>query len=96
MKLQFNKTKVKADSIKEMADDKRNARGNVRVSTPEEEREVDEVLGLQQVTIRLQKHLVDALKELAKDEGIGYQPMVRQILTKYVKQCAKEKELATR
>jgi hypothetical protein len=44
----------------------------VRRVSPERERAVDEALGLQPITIRLQKELVDELKELAKSEGIGY------------------------
>lgn len=53
----------------------------VRKVSPERERAVDEALGLQPITIRLQKELVEELKVLAKSNGIGYQPYVRQVLT---------------
>ncbi len=45
---------------------------------------VDEALGLQVISIRLQKKLIGNLKILAKREGIGYQPFIRQILTRHV------------
>jgi hypothetical protein len=61
----------------------------VRKVSPERERAVDEALGLQPITIRLQKELVDELKELAKTQGIGYQPYVRQLLTLHVRELRK-------
>ena len=45
---------------------------------------IDEALGLQPISIRLQKSLLDNLKALAQLNGIGYQPLVRQILTRWV------------
>jgi predicted DNA binding CopG/RHH family protein len=54
-------------------------------AVPEElELEMDEALGLQLVSVRLQKSLIKDLKELAVKEGLGYQPYLRQILTKHV------------
>ncbi len=51
----------------------------------EEERAIDDGLGLQLISIRLGKPLIEQLKALAKLEGLGYQPLVRQVLTKYVR-----------
>lgn len=48
-------------------------------------KEIQDALGLQPVTVRLQKELVEQLKVMAKKEGLGYQPFVRQILTRYVR-----------
>lgn len=45
---------------------------------------VDASLGLQPISIRLQKDLLENLKQLAKLHGIGYQPLVRQVLTRFV------------
>jgi predicted DNA binding CopG/RHH family protein len=56
---------------------------------PEQEKEMDDALGLAPVTIRLQKSLVEQLKKLAAEDGLGYQPFVRQILTHYVRDNAK-------
>jgi len=51
---------------------------------PDMENAIDEALGLQPISIRLQKNLLDNLKALAQLNGIGYQPLVRQILTRWV------------
>ena len=45
---------------------------------------IDDSLGLQPISIRLQKDLLDNLKELAKLNGLGYQPLIRQVLTRWV------------
>ena len=58
---------------------------HVGVVSAEEELEIDDVLGLQLVSVRLQKALIKDLKELATKEGLGYQPYLRQILTKHVR-----------
>ncbi|HSW70879.1 MAG TPA: CopG family antitoxin [Gammaproteobacteria bacterium] len=57
----------------------------VRKSSPEREKMVDDNLGLQTISIRLQKSLIDDLKALAEEDGIGYQPYVRQALTRLVR-----------
>lgn len=62
---------------------------HVRKISPEEERAVDDALDLQVVSIRLQKGLIEAFKELAKREGIGYQPLMRQVLTHYAHDAMK-------
>lgn len=45
---------------------------------------IDDALGLQPISIRLQRDLVDNLKALAKLNGLGYQPLIRQVLTRWV------------
>lgn len=50
----------------------------------QQEKEMDDALGLIPVSIRLQKTLVEELKVMARKSGIGYQPFIRQILSKYV------------
>jgi predicted DNA binding CopG/RHH family protein len=52
----------------------------------EEDKAIDDSLGLQAVTMRLQKELVEQLKILAKKEGLGYQPYIRQLLTRHVRE----------
>lgn len=51
---------------------------------PDISREIDEALELQPISIRLQKGLIDNLKALAQLNGIGYQPLIRQLLTRFV------------
>lgn len=53
---------------------------------------IDASLGLKSISIRLQEELIDDLKALAHNGGIGYQPLVRHILTVYVE--AEKKKLA--
>lgn len=55
---------------------------------------VDSALGLQLISIRLQGSLIEELKELAVQEGLGYQPLMRMVLTRYVKE--NEHKLASR
>ncbi|HMX46144.1 MAG TPA: CopG family antitoxin [Candidatus Obscuribacter sp.] len=50
-------------------------------------KEIDDSLGLQAISIRLQKELVEQIKELAKRDGIGYQPYIRQLLTRHVREA---------
>jgi hypothetical protein len=52
----------------------------------EEDKEIDTGLGLQMISLRLSKSLIEQFKELAKLEQIGYQPLMRQVLTVYAKQ----------
>lgn len=47
------------------------------------EKAVDDRLGLQMISIRIQKELIDELKALAREAGIGYQPYIRQLLTRH-------------
>ena len=48
------------------------------------EKALDEALDMQMISIRLQKKLIEDLKIIAKHHGIGYQPLVRQLLTRFV------------
>jgi len=54
----------------------------------EEQKEIEESLGLQMISLRLSKSLIEQFKELAKLEGIGYQPLMRQVLTEHAKENA--------
>lgn len=56
----------------------------VQAAAPQVQKEVDDALGLQPISIRLQKELLDNLKGLAQLNGLGYQPLIRQILTRWV------------
>jgi predicted DNA binding CopG/RHH family protein len=62
---------------------------HAEVSSPQREKNlndmIDEALELKMISIRLQEGLIDALKNMAKEKGIGYQPLIRQILTEHVR-----------
>lgn len=45
---------------------------------------VDDAAGLVQISIRFQKTLIDDFKRIAETQGIGYQPLMRQVLNQYV------------
>ncbi len=45
---------------------------------------LDEATGLQLISLRLPKVMINDLKIIAKLNGIGYQPLIRQLLTKFV------------
>lgn len=45
---------------------------------------LNDSLGLQLISLRLQKTLIEDLKLIAKTHGLGYQPLMRQILTRFV------------
>jgi predicted DNA binding CopG/RHH family protein len=56
----------------------------VKVSEQGTEDRLDESLNLQMVSMRLPKEAVQKLKVLARKQGLGYQPLIRQILMKYL------------
>ncbi len=57
-------------------------------------KEIDEALELQMISMRLQKDLVATLKLIADYRGIGYQPLIRDVLGRFARseiiQMAKE------
>ncbi len=62
-----------------------------RPVSKEKSKEIDDARGLQAISIRLQKNLVEQLKALARYEGLGYQPYIRQLLTKHVREAFLQK-----
>lgn len=59
------------------------------------EKEIDEALELQLISIRLQKSLIEDFKYIATLNGIGYQPLMRQVLKRFV-DCEKKTILRER
>src|SRR5688572_8645354 len=58
---------------------------HARKVAPKEESAVEESLGLQMISIRLQTSLIEDLKKIATLEGlVGYQPLIRRVLTRFV------------
>jgi hypothetical protein len=49
----------------------------------EEEKAIDEAIGLQMISIRLQKSLIEDFKFIAEIHGLGYQTLMRQILCRF-------------
>lgn len=56
---------------------------HVRRASPETCAAVEEALGLQAISIRLNKDLIDTFKRLATYYGVGYQPLMRDALRRF-------------
>lgn len=64
----------------------------VRKVSPKREKALDEKLELQIISIRLQKNLIDDLKDLAGEDGLLYQPYIRHVLTQHVRNEKRKRE----
>lgn len=51
---------------------------------------IDASLGLQAISIRLPKQLIEAYKLIAAHHGVGYQPLMRDILQRFVPEGLRE------
>ncbi len=60
------------------------------VAPSEFEEAVDASLGLKSISIRLPVQLIEAYKLIAVHHGIGYQPLMRDILQRFVPEGLKE------
>lgn len=63
---------------------------HVEVAGPEFSGALDDALGLQSISIRLPKDLIAAYKVIAAHHGVGYQPLMRDILQRFVPEGLKE------
>lgn len=45
---------------------------------------MDEALGMKLISIRMQQSMIDDLKAIAALHGIGYQPLIKQILARFI------------
>lgn len=45
--------------------------------------QIDDSLGLQMISIRLDKELIESFKMLGKFHGVGYQPLMRDALKRF-------------
>lgn len=54
-----------------------------RAPDDDSEAKIDSSLELQLISIRLQKSLIEDFKHIASVNGIGYQPLMRQILKRF-------------
>ncbi|REF27626.1 hypothetical protein BDD26_2435 [Xenorhabdus cabanillasii] len=56
---------------------------HVKVSDDITEDLINEALDLQPISIRLNKSLIEDLKMIADLNGLGYQPLIRQVLNRF-------------
>lgn len=57
---------------------------HVEVASDEEMAAFNDALSLQAISIRLQKKLIADLKSIADNYNVGYQPMIRDLLQRFV------------
>lgn len=55
----------------------------VRVAKDVDDAALNDAAGLQPISIRLQKSLIEDFKMIAEINGIGYQPLIRQVLKRF-------------
>ena len=79
-----NVTETKAEECLWESGQLGNSAETAVASSAEHDRSVDDAMGLQMISIRLPKALIEDLKYLAEREGLGYQPLVRRVLMRYV------------
>lgn len=63
---------------------------HAKVAGPEHAAALDEALGLQSISIRLPKAMIEAYRLIAAHHGVGYQPLMRDILQRFVPEGLKE------
>ena len=57
---------------------------------PSHEAALDDALGLQSIAIRLPKEMIRQYKLIAHFHGVGYQPLMRDVLARFVPSALKE------
>ena len=55
----------------------------VRRASAADEASVDAALGLQMISLRLPREVVEEFKDIAAYRGLGYQPLMRDVLTRW-------------
>lgn len=63
---------------------------HARPAAKDLEAAIDESLGLQSISIHLPKQLIDAYKLIAAHHGVGYQPLMRDILQRFAPEGLKD------
>lgn len=63
---------------------------HAKVAGAEHAAALEDALGLQSISIRLPRQLIETYKLIAGHHGIGYQPLMRDILQRFVPEGLKE------
>ena len=63
---------------------------DVAVADAAHDAALDEALGLQSISIRLPKELISQYKLIAHFHGVGYQPLMRDVMQRFVKGAMQE------
>lgn len=63
---------------------------HAQVADESHEAALDEALGLQSISIRLPKQLISQYKLISHFHGVGYQPLMRDVLSRFVPGALRE------
>jgi hypothetical protein len=63
---------------------------HAQVAGPEHAAALDDAMGMQSISIRLPRQLIDTYKLIASHHGVGYQPLMRDILQRFVPEGLQE------
>lgn len=63
---------------------------HVVVASEETAAALDDALGLQSISIRLPKQMIEQYKLIAHFHGVGYQPLMRDVLGRFVPSALRE------
>lgn len=82
----------KIESTDDAWDDRRLGASEMHVVAVENEyaEALDDALGLQSISIRLPKQMIDQYKLIAHFHGVGYQPLMRDVMARFVPGALKE------
>jgi len=83
-------TETKAPTHPTMEEDEWDSRAlgasleHAEASSPEKSQALDDALGLQTISIRLPRQLIEQFKLIAQLHSVGYQPLMREALSRFV------------
>ncbi|KUF37946.1 hypothetical protein [Comamonas kerstersii] len=63
---------------------------HAQVASAEHLGALNDALGMQSISIRLPKEMIEAYKMIAAHHGVGYQPLMRDILQRFIPEGLKE------
>jgi predicted DNA binding CopG/RHH family protein len=63
---------------------------HVAVAGEEHESALNDALGLQLISIRLPKQMIEQYKLIAHFHGVGYQPLMRDVMSRFVPGALRE------
>lgn len=58
-------------------------KAHAKAVSAEKAQQIDDAIGMQMISIRLDKNLIDSFKMLAEFHGVGYQPLMRDALKRF-------------
>ena len=63
---------------------------HAEVASAEHMSALDDALGMQAISIRMPKQMIEAYKLISAYHGVGYQPLMRDILQRFIPEGMKE------